>query len=982
MGRESTRTLTDKGPVGGQLRTRSAVQRAASPERDPRVVLGNRSSRVLLAQRKLTVGASHDPLEVEADEVAANVARALETHATPDESGHDCGPACRLHNRGDVEVVRSLQLSSSLGLAPIGAAGGEVHSAEEAELNRARGGGGTALPVAFRSRIEPLMGADFSSVRVHTGAAATQLNRSFGADAFTVGRDIFFRDGMPDVTSTKGARLISHELAHTIQQGSTGAVARCSCGSTDQHVQRHSSFEHLMLGNVKPTDLATVGAWKDAIEQTKPTRTGLAKKALGSGGGESEAQVDVQVGGQQLSIKKTEILHVLLQEMIRLKNWQREPPKESSVEQTNKVGQSLTPVGKDPTYEVYTVMLPQGILCTYGEMNTLGDYFGSVEVLKTAAPKQVWQLLQSVRDETWGFLSNTYNEVAGSLTKTERADPAMQGINQTLMDEFLIPELLGEGVGFEDATLFRISGLFGQLELLTGAQGTGVQDETNKYTPSLGRNACHFVPESWNAWAENHKKARDLASQSWDAFARSEQHQRQIAAAPDERTKAALQQQFEDEKRTAAELGNEALMTNGFGDHFLQDSYAAGHMINKTQIMQFYIEYIDEKNQWDYFKDANWRKVQNIAYGQILAPTAQYDQTRVEGYNGATGPNANKAIDPQSVENRSDGTWQKNFTELGLQVPRSLSSGPASAPRLLLDWFQNRARLGKGSAKGSELTNVIPPYGPLEVRMAVADMVLDGVLLAGGWSGNSDVTKRGRQMASMRDSRAAADAKGALAGRGEGAGEDLPLKEFRKATFRLRDELKPKKGSQAVPKTEAELQGEFQGVVYSDYLEFIQSAFLQKSTNALHDTFCKNGLTVYDNNDTEIGRVYGDDNMFAKNSSAGVAYSGETSQMSRDAIVNILNTGNDGGNTQKAIIDRFPRKVRADVYDDEGKVLVQGAPMSIEAWHNEKNRGGLKGEAFKWIFPSMSWGLTQKLVPGAKAELGTFFTAPPPHRPF
>ena len=182
--------------------------------------------------------------------------------------------------------------------------------------------------------------------------------------------------------------------------------------------------------------------------------------------------------------------------------------------------------------------------------------------------------------------------------------------------------------------------------------------------------------------------------------------------------------------------------------------------------------------------------------------------------------------------------------------------------------------------------------------------------------------------------------------------------------------------------TEATTQKGFAALTYNDYLEFIQSSFLQKSTNALHDTFCKNGLTVYDRHSTEIGRVYGDDSMMNSGSSMGVAHSGETSQMSRDAIVNIINTGADGGNSEQAIVDRFPRKVRADVYDDKGKVVTQGAPMDIELWHNEKNRGGLKGEAFKWIFPAMSWSIKQKMAPAAAKDLGTFFTAPPPHNPF
>ena len=328
------------------------------------------------------------------------------------------------------------------------------------------------------------------------------------------------------------------------------------------------------------------------------------------------------------------------------------------------------------------------------------------------------------------------------------------------------------------------------------------------------------------------------------------------------------------------------------------------------------------------------------------------------------------------MENRTDGTWQQNFTELGLQVPPSLASPAGSITRTALAWFQTQARAGKVSIKGSAIEAALRPEKSRDVRMAVGDLVLDGVLLT-----SDDVAKRGQKMADMRDSRAAAG--GGLAGAGsKGAGEQLERAKFLKATFKLRDELKPKKGSVAVPKTEAQLQESFKALTYNDYTEFITSAFLQKSTNALHDTFCKNGLTVYDRHDTEIGKVYGDDAMFSANSSMGVAHSGTTSQMSRDAILGIINGNGDGGNTEQAIVDRFPRKVRADVYDDKGKVVTAGVSMDIENWHNEKNRGGLKGEAFEWIFPSMSWGITQKLAPGAKGELGMFFSAPAPHNPF
>ncbi len=988
MGKGTTRTVIDRDRRAPDDRAARAHEHEHVAPSDPRTVLGNRAARMLLVQPKLVVGASNDALEIEADRVAAEVVRTIAAGPIAGQTDHECGDGCATHGsaRTAARAIRRVSghrcgdgcavhgsartIRRHAGhdhhdhpdVAPIGAAGGDVHAADEAAVNRARGGG-AALPADFRASVEPVMGADFSGVRVHTGSSSAQLNRSFGASAFTIGNDIFFRDGMPDVSTREGAHLVSHELTHTVQQRGVPSVARCSCGATNPHIQRHSSFEHLMLGNVKPEDLARVGAWQDAIKQTESKRSGLKKTRA-----TEVAVVDVDLGGPQpLQIDKSQILHVLMQEMMRLKDWQNDPPKESSAEQSNQIGQRIKPLGPDPDFGVVTVMLPQGILCTYGEMNTLGDYYGSVEVLRGAAPKAVWQLLQSVRAETWGFLRSTFGKVSASLTATERQNPVAQQARGDFFNEVTLPEALGDNpTTFEGATAFTISAKGGQAELLFGIQSTGAQGATNKYGTSLGRNACHFVPESWNAWAKNHDDARKLAAKAHRLRLESEQARTQLAiAAPHARS--GLRDLFEYKKAEASKWANEALMTNGFGDHFLQDSYAAGHLINKTQIMQFYIEYIDSKDKWDYFTDANWRKVQNIAYTQTLAPPTQYDQSRIEGYSGATGPNANKGMDPQTVENRAHQDWQDNFKDVGLKVPPSLASPAGTTTRAIVDWFQAQARRGKTSAKGSQIEAAIGG-APQVVRMAVGDLVLDGVLLT-----SDGVAKRGQKMAEMRDSRAAAG--GGLAGGGRaGAGEQLERAKYLKQTFRIRDELRPKKGSVAVATTELDIQKGFAAVTYNDYLEFIQSSFLQKSTNALHDVFCAKGLTVYDAAGGDIGKVYGDDSMFNANSSMGVAHSGATSQMSRDAIISLINTGNDTIPV-KSIVDRFPRQVGVDV---RGTIVK----TPFEDWHNPAGGGALKKQANDKIFKSMDWSLLQKAGPGMLKDLGTFFTAPPPHNPF
>ena len=56
-------------------------------------------------------------------------------------------------------------------------------------------GGGAPLPAATRALFEPRFGADFSHVRVHTGARAESTAKAISAKAFTVGRDIAFSAG-------------------------------------------------------------------------------------------------------------------------------------------------------------------------------------------------------------------------------------------------------------------------------------------------------------------------------------------------------------------------------------------------------------------------------------------------------------------------------------------------------------------------------------------------------------------------------------------------------------------------------------------------------------------------------------------------------------------------------------------------------------------------------------------------------------------
>src|SRR5262245_47614876 len=87
--------------------------------------------------------------------------------------------------------------------------------------NRAslRTDGGHRLPEPVRRRMESVLKAGLSDVRIHIGSDADAI----GALAFTHGSNIYFARGQYNPHSAQGQRLIGHELAHVLQQR-TGRV--------------------------------------------------------------------------------------------------------------------------------------------------------------------------------------------------------------------------------------------------------------------------------------------------------------------------------------------------------------------------------------------------------------------------------------------------------------------------------------------------------------------------------------------------------------------------------------------------------------------------------------------------------------------------------------------------------------------------------------------------------------------------------------
>ncbi|MDJ0752533.1 MAG: DUF4157 domain-containing protein [Ardenticatenaceae bacterium] len=80
---------------------------------------------------------------------------------------------------------------------------------------------GQPLEAQTREWMESRFGYNFGEIRIHSDAEATKAADQLGADAFTIGQDIYFRHGKYRPSINQGRQLIAHELVHTIQNKSS-----------------------------------------------------------------------------------------------------------------------------------------------------------------------------------------------------------------------------------------------------------------------------------------------------------------------------------------------------------------------------------------------------------------------------------------------------------------------------------------------------------------------------------------------------------------------------------------------------------------------------------------------------------------------------------------------------------------------------------------------------------------------------------------
>ena len=163
-------------------------------------------------QRKLVVGRSDDPFELEADRIADQVL------------GRDTIGA------RDVQRISRIPATGAGGAAP--------ESFAPASVEQTISSSGQPIEPALREDLERRFGYDFSAVQIHTGTDADRSARDVNARAYTIGSDIVFGAGQFAPATDAGRRLLAHELTHVVQQSGATRREASDSASSARRVQR------------------------------------------------------------------------------------------------------------------------------------------------------------------------------------------------------------------------------------------------------------------------------------------------------------------------------------------------------------------------------------------------------------------------------------------------------------------------------------------------------------------------------------------------------------------------------------------------------------------------------------------------------------------------------------------------------------------------------------------------------------------------
>ena len=486
------------------------------------------------------------------------------TEPAPDRAGLQAEPTGTAHTGSAAPPAVNLQAPVPIPAGAGNAAIGRLLRSAQGRASAPDGfadrlpSGGQPIPEQPRHDLESGLGVSLSSVRLHTDTVSASMASDISAQAFTVGQDVYFGKNQYDPGSSSGYWLLAHEVTHTLQQdagpspasaltvsdpadraerdadavadallarrgGAPSAAPGASSapdaggghaepvavavGTGSPGVARHASWEHTMLGDSSPSELA----WS--------------------------AGPDVTVEARQ---------HLLAELYRRMVFFKDDP--------------YGNPCSAFPDIR-WIQLRGSGLWVSNGEVNALSDYLPNPAVADTMTGEELLPVLQKMRD--------------GVAAAAERHGSGAQGWRGALN---WVGDKLGMGYGGPGMTGAASSWLeWIGLESTDAAGEVRALDQatselgTDRYQGLLSRNACHFAPFSWHRWEQFHNEAVEEAKQHHESLG----------------GQVGLNVPLD-----VAEHARQALLKNGYGDHFLQDSFAAGHLINKNLVMQWWLEFL------------------------------------------------------------------------------------------------------------------------------------------------------------------------------------------------------------------------------------------------------------------------------------------------------------------------------------------------------------------------------------------------------
>jgi hypothetical protein len=399
-------------------------------------------------------------------------------------------------------------------------------------LRAAQEASGTSLPTQLRAELAGALGIDpdaMNAISVHVGPAAADAAEAVAAKAFTIGRDIHFAAGTYDPESETGRRLIAHEVVHAVGQPAVTVKPDAIRISDPSDSHERAADE-----------LAEAFVARPASRGPTPSPGGVvAASPLGSG-----ATIHRYATGE----------HVKFGDTGRLIG-------DAETTYTVKPGEGLDQIAKNT-----------GV---------------SVEVIKERNKLKLKTFVIAGK-KIEGFLANEKIQIPTGR-KEVQAGPGL-GIKATPATPSVPQQTVTiQGITFSYGEVIALGDFYKSPDAILKANKAELL-ELQKLMQADEKAPGSVTQQQWNDATRRRPPGDQYVEQALDNtdhFAPSDPALAPVSAKNTGKNHKAM---WETYHRKALELAqqdkmNDAMLNNGFGDHFLTDAFSAGHLINKDDTM-------------------------------------------------------------------------------------------------------------------------------------------------------------------------------------------------------------------------------------------------------------------------------------------------------------------------------------------------------------------------------------------------------------